>query len=109
VVKVLHTRIGNGQCVSLPKSLGFHITGSAYLWPKNAVLAGYKVGKTPKIGAIAVTKESSYGSYTGHVTGAVQKIENGYVYVQEQNYRRYTITEGWLPISRVVTFIYPKA
>ena len=76
------------------------------MWPTNAKLAGYMVDTIPTIGSILVTRESSAGTNTGHVTGQVQKIENGYAYVDEQNYVSKTITEGWVPISRVVAVIH---
>ena len=106
VVVNTHKSVGSGQCVSLAQAQGFRISGVARMWPTNAKLAGYKVDTIPTIGSILVTGESSAGTNTGHVTGQVQKIENGYAYVDEQNYVSKTITEGWVPISRVVAVIH---
>lgn len=107
VVLVLGKVSGNGSCVAYAKSLGFRVSGNANLWPQNALVAGYRVDKIPEVGAIIVTKESSYGANTGHVTGAIQKIEDGYAYISEGNYVSGRVTEGWILLSKAIAFIHP--
>lgn len=100
--------VGSGQCVAYAQINGFFIRGNANQWPKNAKISGYIVNKTPEIGAIVVTSESSAGTASGHVTGPIQKIDGDWLYVSEQNYVRKTITEGWINISLAVAIIHPK-
>lgn len=94
------------SCVAYARSLGFNVSGNANTWPTGAKAAGYRVDKKIEIGAILVTTESSAGTSTGHVTGKVERIENGYAYVKEQNVKKDMLTAGWVPVSRVVAAIH---
>lgn len=96
------------SCVAYARSQGFNITGDAYLWPAHAKAAGYAVDHHATIGSIIVTKESSAGTTTGHVTGKIQRIENGYAYVTEQNYKKGMLTAGWISLTKVVGVIHPR-
>jgi surface antigen len=79
-----------GQCTwyvsKERKGLGFR--GNAGEMYGNAKRAGYKVGKTPVPGAIAVTRESSYG----HVS-IVRSYDpkNGTFVVEEANFKGFGI------------------
>ena len=109
VEKVLSVRYGSGQCVALARAIsGLEISGSAYLWPTLAKNEGYTVDKIPAKGAVIVTSESSYGTYTGHVLVQTGDVVAGYIPVIEQNYISRTVTVGWLPASSpvIVAFIH---
>lgn len=94
------------SCVAYARSLGFNVSGNANTWPTGAKAVGYRVDTKIEIGAILVTSESSAGTSTGHVTGKVERIENGYAFVKEQNVKRGMLTAGWVPVSRVVAVIH---
>lgn len=105
VVKILGF---GGQCVTVAQNNGFPIhAGAARNWPVAASNLGYEVGSTPKVGSVIVTRESSYGTNSGHVA-LVKRVEGEYVYVLESNYIGGKKTEGWIPVSKAVAFIYPK-
>lgn len=110
VLWVEQRKVGSGQCVAFVQAAGFNIhVGAARNWVTGAAAAGYKTGKTPIKGAAVVTSESSYGSNSGHVA-LVEKVEDGWVYVVEQNYVRAKVSHGRIPIGSplVRLYIYPK-
>lgn len=111
VEKVLYGEsYGTGQCVALAQAWGFHISGSARLWPYNARQAGYVVDTIPQDGAAIITTESSYGTNTGHVLIQNGDRDGDWLPVIEQNYVRLTVTTGWLNVHSptIVAFIHPK-
>lgn len=88
--------------------------GNAGQWGASARRAGFKTGKTPKVGAIAVwSGANGYGWGYGHVA-VVTAVENSSkIRVKESNYsgRRYVGDfRGWFnPIADGVTeYIYPN-
>jgi len=95
-----------GQCtyyVSTRRLIPFR--GNAKEWPRTAKAAGFKLGRTPVVGAVVVTNESWYG----HV-GYVEKVnDDGSFTFSEMNYAglgiitRRTMSAG---DRRFVTFIY---
>lgn len=103
-------RIGSGYCVAYARAQGFEIYGNANDWPTLAKEAGYPVDQSPAVGALIVTSESSAGTNTGHVTGTIQRIKDGYSYQCEQNYVSRKVTCGWIDLSSplVVAYIHPK-
>jgi surface antigen len=98
-------RYGSGQCVALAQAYGFRVSGNASAWPENAKKAGYTVNKDPKVGSVVVTTESSAGTATGHVA-LIEKIEDGWIYVKEQNYIRLTVSHGRIPIDSPIIRAY---
>jgi hypothetical protein len=101
-----------GQCVSLAQKHGFNIyTGAAKGWPSAAKKLGYVVDKTPEKGAVIVTSESSAGTNTGHVMIITGEVVEGYIPIIESNYRRLTITSGYIAKNdpRIRAIIHPKA
>jgi surface antigen len=103
-------RTKTGQCVAWARSQGFEIYGNANKWPTLARKENYLVDLEPTVGAIIVTSESSAGTNTGHVTGAIKVIDGNWAYISEQNYRRGMVTEGWIDLTSplIVAFIHPK-
>lgn len=101
--------VGRGyQCVRLAQLAGFPIhAGYARNWPSAARKLGYKVDKNPTPGSVFVTRESRYRTSSGHV-GLILKVEGSWLYVRESNYARLTITEGWMPTSKLVAVIHKK-
>ena len=63
--------------------------GNAGTWLYHAKAYGAKTGKSAKVGAIVVTRESRYG----HVA-VVEKVKGGSITVSEMNYR------GWGKVSK---------
>jgi surface antigen len=80
-------------------------TGNAWQWWPNARAQGYPEGQTPKVGAIMVTWESSYG----HVAYVEQVNSDGSWVVSEMNFVAWgvvdhrTIRPGQVPL---IGFIY---
>ena len=80
-------------------------TGNAYQWWPNARAQGFPEGQTPKVGAIMVTWESSYG----HVAYVEQVNSDGSWVVSEMNFVAWgvvdhrTIRPGQVPL---IGFIY---
>jgi surface antigen len=64
-------------------------SGNAGAWPRNAQALGYRVGRTPIVGAILVTHES----WWGHVA-YVEAVNGGTITVSEMNFVR------WGKVSR---------
>lgn len=62
---------------------GVQWSGNACDWYKNAKAKGYKVGNTPKVGAIVVWPGYSGNPY-GHV-GVITEYKNGYWYYKAWN------------------------
>ena len=79
--------------------------GNAWEWFGNAQAAGYATGQTPKVGAIMVTWESSFG----HVAYVESVNSDGSFTVSEMNFVRWdvidqrTIKPGGVPL---IGFIY---
>lgn len=74
-----------GQCTWGAKEMAPWIGnywGNAGDWADSAVLAGFEVGTTPKVGAVIVWKNSGYG----HVAYVTDVGENGLIQVVESNY-----------------------
>lgn len=94
------------SCVAYAQSQGFHVFGNAKTWPTHAKAAGYRVDEQVTVGSILVTIDSSAKTNTGHVTGKVEKVVDGYAYVKEQNYVSGMLTAGWVPLTRVVAAIH---
>jgi surface antigen len=69
--------------------------GNARTWYGRAQSAGWSVGTTPAVGAIAWTSAGWYG----HVA-VVEGIGNGQVYISEMNYiGAFKISQRWAPIN----------
>lgn len=80
-------------------------SGNAGTWLYKAKALGYKVGRTPAVGAIVVTTENRY---YGHVA-VVEKISGGNITVSEMNYTGWAKTDRRVlsATSRVIKgFIY---
>lgn len=68
------------------QAYGFDIhAGAAKNWPQAALLLGYEVDNEPRVGDAMITKESSYGTNTGHGV-LVLEVHEDYLLVKEQNY-----------------------
>lgn len=101
-----------GQCVSLAQKRGFPIyVGAAKQWPEAAKKLGYVVDKIPEKGAVIVTTESSAGTNTGHVMVITGEEVDGYLPIIESNYRRLTITTGFIAKNdpQIRAIIHPKS
>ena len=106
---------GGGQCVgyalwyrnvSGQSSLGPVPTnwGNANTWASRAAAAGWRVDKTPEVGAVFQTSSGWYG----HVGIVVGLFEDGSIRVRETNYnyRVGRVTEATIPAAAVGRFNY---
>lgn len=102
--------IGNGSCVQYARAQGVPASGIARNVPTLAKEQGYQVDLQPEVGAAIVTRESSAGTNSGHVTGPIEQIDGNWAYQCEQNYVRATVTCGWIDLSSatIVAFIHPR-
>lgn len=97
-----------GQCTWGAKSLApwaGNNWGNGGQWAASAQAAGYSVGTTPMVGAIAVWNDGGYG----HVAVVVEVQSSSNIRVMESNYsgKQYIADHrGWFNPSGVV-FIYP--
>ncbi|HEP1464486.1 peptidoglycan hydrolase PcsB [Streptococcus pyogenes] len=97
-----------GQCTWGAKSLApwaGNNWGNGGQWAASAQAAGYSVGSTPMVGAIAVWNDGGYG----HVAVVVEVQSASSIRVMESNYsgRQYIADHrGWFNPTGV-TFIYP--
>ena len=104
-----------GQCTWGAKEMApwvMNYWGNAGDWAASAAAAGFKVGTTPKVGAIIVWTNGGYG-HVGYVTevredGSIQIIESNYAGISTP-----TNVRGWFnPTTTgegVVSYIYPPA
>lgn len=79
------------SCVLTAKYLTGKSPGSvgyARNWPINS--------QVPKVGAVMVSKESSYGTYTGHVA-VVTAVTNTTITLKEGNFSRCQLTTRTIP------------
>ncbi|HHK0186633.1 TPA: peptidoglycan hydrolase PcsB, partial [Streptococcus pyogenes] len=97
-----------GQCTWGAKSLApwaGNNWGNGGQWAASAQAAGYSVGSTPMVGAIAVWNDGGYG----HVAVVVEVQSSSNIRVMESNYsgKQYIADHrGWFNPTGV-TFIYP--
>ncbi|HER3741880.1 TPA: CHAP domain-containing protein [Streptococcus pyogenes] len=97
-----------GQCTWGAKSLApwaGNNWGNGGQWATSAQAAGYSVGSTPMVGAIAVWNDGGYG----HVAVVVEVQSSSNIRVMESNYsgKQYIADHrGWFNPTGV-TFIYP--
>ncbi|HHK0707048.1 TPA: peptidoglycan hydrolase PcsB [Streptococcus pyogenes] len=97
-----------GQCTWGAKSLAPWVGnnwGNGGQWAASAQAAGYSVGSTPMVGAIAVWNDGGYG----HVAVVVEVQSSSNIRVMESNYsgKQYIADHrGWFNPTGV-TFIYP--
>ncbi|HEQ8007835.1 TPA: CHAP domain-containing protein [Streptococcus pyogenes] len=97
-----------GQCTWGAKSLApwaGNNWGNGGQWAASAQAAGYSVGSTPMVGAIAVWDDGGYG----HVAVVVEVQSSSNIRVMESNYsgKQYIADHrGWFNPTGV-TFIYP--
>ncbi|HFD5608340.1 TPA: peptidoglycan hydrolase PcsB [Streptococcus pyogenes] len=97
-----------GQCTWGAKSLApwaGNNWGNGGQWAASAQAAGYSVGSTPMVGAIAVWNDGGYG----HVAVVVEVQSSSNIRVMESNYsgKQYiAYHRGWFNPTGV-TFIYP--
>ncbi|MBL7053824.1 LysM peptidoglycan-binding domain-containing protein [Patescibacteria group bacterium] len=106
-----------GQCTSWAAykwatELGVCTTwvGHAKSWMGNARSKGFKIGTTPKKGAIILLKESGWAARIyGHVA-YVESFDDKYVYFSEMNFKgawKVTHRKYKLDSWRVLGYIYP--
>lgn len=91
-----------------PRSLGQlpgGTLGNASSWAGTMSRLGYRVDKTPEVGAVFQT---SGGSYYGHVGYVTAVNPDGSITVREMNYgyATYRVTEAEIPASSVGNFNY---
>ena len=78
--------------------------GNAYSWARTLSSYGYRVDRTPEVGAVFQTTAGWYG-HVGYVTAV---NGDGSITVREMNYgyAAYRVTEAEIPASRVGNFNY---
>ena len=102
---------GGGQCVGYAiwyrQQIGRPVPtnwGNANTWASRAAAAGWRVDKTPEVGAVFQTPSGWYG----HVGVVVGLLEDGSIRVRETNYnyRVGRVTEATIPAASVGRFNY---
>ncbi len=91
------------------------INGNADDWYSNAPKKGYKVGKTPKLGAIIVYKHTTKSG--GHVANVEEIYSNGDLLLSMSGYKSFLFTTRKVKKSdnycyndyKLLGFIYPEA
>jgi len=97
-----------GQCTwYVAQKICITFSGHAKDWLKNAVRAGYQIGKIPKVGAIVSLRETWYG----HVA-IVEEVKENSIVISEMNHlgpwrvnKREININDW----RINGYIYPRA
>ena len=102
---------GGGQCVGYAiwyrQQIGRPVPdnwGNANTWASRAAAAGWRVDKTPEVGAVFQTPSGWYG----HVGVVVGLLDDGSIRVRETNYnyRVGRVTEATIPAAAVGRFNY---
>ncbi|WP_394404990.1 CHAP domain-containing protein [Streptococcus sp. 20-1249] len=114
VVELTPNTYAVGQCTWGAKELAPWVGnnwGNANDWAVSAAAAGFKVGETPKLGAVMVWSDGAYG----HVAVVTEVAADGMIQVEEANYAGNPAIGNYRGVfdpstessSAVVSYIYP--